>query len=70
MKTTIDLLKDVTDLTRDQVVPYYRNLILNNAPDWEVIRVNKLILSKWTSSGLIYIKEKAWKGIDISKHFD
>lgn len=68
--TTIDLLKDVSKMTRDDVVPYYRNLIVNNAPDHEVVRVNKLILSKWTSSGLIYIKEKAWKGIDISNTFD
>jgi hypothetical protein len=55
-------LKDVTNLTRDQVVPYYRHLILNAVSDEEVKRVNQLILSKWKVSGLIYIKEKAWKG--------
>lgn len=54
-------LMDVTDMTRDAVVPYYERLIKENATDEEVVRVNQLILSKWTPSGLIYIKEKAWK---------
>lgn len=58
-------LTEVRSLTRDNVVPYYRRLILTNASDEEIVRVNKLILSKWTSSGLNYIKERAWKGIDV-----
>lgn len=57
-------LTDVTDLTRDNIVPYYRHLIKNDATDEEVKRVNQLILSKWKVSGLIYIKEKAWKGLE------
>lgn len=55
-------LTDVTNLTRDDVVPYYRKLINLACSDEEIQRVNKLILTKWTVSGLIYIKEKAWRG--------
>jgi hypothetical protein len=58
-------LVDVTSMTRNQVVPYYRCLILSEVDRHEVIRVNQLILSKWTSAGLQYIKNKAWKGIDL-----
>ena len=61
MKHNETRLDTVFKMTRNEVVPYYRNLILENASDKEVIRVNQLILSKWKPSGLIYIKEKAWK---------
>ena len=54
-------LTDVSNLTRDQVVPFYTYLIVSNASDGEVKRLNNLILSKWTKSGLVYIKEKSWK---------
>lgn len=49
-------------MTRDDVVPFYKDLIARQAPDEEVKRINNLILSKWKPSGLIYIKERAWKG--------
>lgn len=55
------VLTDVAGMTRDAIIPFYESLIRSNATDEEVVRVNQLILSKWTSSGLIYIKEKAWK---------
>jgi hypothetical protein len=58
-------LKEVQSLTRDQVVPYYVNLIVSNASEADIQRVNRLILSKWTSSGLNYIKEKAWRETDL-----
>jgi hypothetical protein len=58
-------LKEVQSLTRDQVVPYYVNLIVSNASESDIQRVNRLILSKWTSSGLNYIKEKAWRETDL-----
>ena len=57
------MLAEVASLTRNEVVPYYRKLILSNPSDEEVLRVNQLILSKWKPSGLIYIKELAWKGL-------
>lgn len=59
-------LTEVRTLTRDEVVPYYVHLILSDAPDEEIKRVNKLILTKWTSSGLLYIKEKAWAKVELA----
>lgn len=47
-------------MTRDAVVPFYASLIIA-CDDAETKRINELILSKWTPSGLLYIKEKAWK---------
>jgi hypothetical protein len=54
-------LMDVSNLTRAEVVPYYTYLIISNPSDGEVKRVNDLILAKWSASGLLYIKEQAWK---------
>ena len=54
-------LTDVSTMTRNEVIPFYKRLISSEPTNEEVIRVNQLILSKWTSSGLVYIKEKAWK---------
>lgn len=61
-------LNDVSKMIRNDVVPYYADLIhsYNNAQ--EAIRVNNLILSKWSPSGLIYIKNKAWKSIESSQN--
>jgi hypothetical protein len=59
-KTHSDLT-DVSAMTRDDVVPYYADLLIAEADHDEILRVNKLILSKWSGAGLIYIKEKAWK---------
>lgn len=47
-------------MIRDDVVPFYASLIIST-DDEETKRINALILSKWKPSGLIYIKEKAWK---------
>jgi len=60
--TKYQKLESADGLKRDDIVPYYRSLIINSAvlPKDEAIRVNNLILSKWTSSGLVYIKNKAW----------
>ncbi|GAB3278397.1 hypothetical protein GCM10027347_52770 [Larkinella harenae] len=52
-------LTDVTRLSRNDVAPYYADLILFGSQK-EVLRINGLILKKWQPSGLIYIKEKAW----------
>jgi len=58
-------LTDVRNMTRDGVVPYYVSLIISEAPKEEIIRINTLILSKWSKAGLLYIKDKAWRGIDL-----
>jgi hypothetical protein len=42
-------------------VPFYLDLISGQHTDKDVKRINDLILSKWTPSGLLYIKDKAWK---------
>lgn len=60
-------LIDCSTLTREEVVPYYVDLIVNIVPDTEILRVNNLILSKWSTAGLIYIKSKAWKQVDLMK---
>ncbi len=66
-------LADVSKLTRKQVVPYYTNLILasvetgNALGNPEVLRINKLILSKWTDSALDYIKKLAWRDAENIK---
>lgn len=48
-------------LKRTDIAPHYVDLIRSNPTDIEILTFNQLILSKWTSYGLIYIKEKAWK---------
>jgi hypothetical protein len=59
-------IKDHTKLVnlhymfRNDVVPFYASLIIAG-DDKETVRINNLILTKWKASGLIYIKEKAWK---------
>lgn len=53
-------LIDVSKMTRDDVVPYYASLIVSGS-EVHTKRINALILQKWTPSGLLYIKEKAWK---------
>ena len=56
-----ETLTTVKDKTRLQIVPYYTDLLLRNASDAEVLRINNLILTKWKPTGLLYIKQKAWK---------
>jgi hypothetical protein len=53
-------LVNLYNMTRDDVVPFYAHLILAQ-DDVETKRINSLILSKWKPSGLVYIKEKAWR---------
>lgn len=57
----MDRILDVSNLTRSEVVPYYTYLIISSPSDGEVKRMNDLILSKWKVSGLMYIKDRAWK---------
>lgn len=53
-------LVDVSKMTRNDVVPYYASLIISGS-EVHTKRINALILQKWTPSGLLYIKERAWK---------
>lgn len=57
-------MPDINTLTRDQVVPYYVNLILegnNSGIDRNVSEFNQKIISRWSIAALEYIKNKAWK---------
>lgn len=54
------ILVNIHHMTRDDVVPFYASLIISGS-EVQTKRINALILSKWKPSGLIYIKEKAWK---------
>jgi hypothetical protein len=65
MTETLVPIRDVKNLTRDMIVPYYAYMIRSGVDQDEVIRMNMLILSKWTSAGLEYIKNKAWKMVSI-----
>ena len=59
------LYKNNHYMTRMNVVPFYVDLIMSGVDPVgpEVKRVNELILSKWSNSGLLFIKEVAWKQV-------
>lgn len=56
-------LTNVSKLTRKDIIPFYVDLICRGT-DPEVVRINNLILTKWSVSGLLWIKEKAWKIVE------
>jgi hypothetical protein len=65
-------MRDLTDLngmTRAEVVPYYVHWMLTQKEPmgdfWT--RKNKMIIDKWSNSGLIYIKEQAHKTVNIMR---
>lgn len=61
-------IPDITNLTRNEVVPYYRAMIIElqadenyRGGDETVKTFNQAIIDKWSVSALEYIKSKAWK---------
>lgn len=54
-------LTDLSKMTRDEVVPYYLSMLPSAVPQAEIIRVNQLIIRRWSNAALVYIKEAAWK---------
>jgi len=52
---------DLTNHTRKTASFMYANFILQNPSDEDVITVNQNIMNRWSKSGLIFIKEKAWR---------
>ena len=61
-------LKDISKMKRVDIVPYYVSLLQDRAaPDIETQKLNKLILTKFTPNGLLWIKGKAWKEIEKGK---
>lgn len=65
----MNLLNDYRKgMRRDDIVPYYVDLIKRTRHDSpadkkEIVAYNQLIMSVWSNSALVYIKEKAWKEI-------
>lgn len=57
-KETID------GMVRDEMVPIYTHMLFDNADSEDVIRINKMIIERWSTSALLYIKNKAWKAYD------
>lgn len=55
-------------MKRDDVVPYYIQLIQRTSTVGgdHVVRINNLILEKWSMNALEYIKNAAWKVVDPS----
>ena len=55
-----------TDNTRDDIAFHYSALIANTYPgdgvNWTLI--NRAILTRWSESGLQYIKRRAWKYLE------
>ena len=54
-------------VTRDVIAAQYVALILSEYSSEICPVVNKLIIERWSISGLEYIKEKAWNFIKIKK---
>lgn len=48
-----------SDITRDLIVSSYYWCIKSTEPvNWK--KINQAIIKKWSRSGLLYIKKKAW----------
>ncbi len=57
------ILNELTlPVTRDDVAKTY-SYIIQTQPErhWDISKINKAIMARWSKSALIYIKEKAWK---------
>ncbi len=65
MTTEQDILNKLKEkkVTRDDIVPFYAQVIYWK-DCFDVVKVNKAIMDKWSKSGLIYIKQRAWKELD------
>lgn len=50
--------------TRNEIVPIYVKILAEDTHPDQVVRINHLIINRWSAFALIYIKEKAWKIYD------
>jgi len=50
------------DLTRDEMAYVYAGLIAGG--EFPFAELNTRIMNRWSRSGLVYIKNKAWKILD------
>jgi len=52
-------------MTRNYIVPIYVRLILDDTvSDERIKKFNHAIIKRWSISGLLYIKNKAWKIVE------
>jgi hypothetical protein len=48
--------------TRDELAVEYAKLLRDRGPHWKTWPIlNIAIVDRWSASGLVYIKKKAWK---------
>jgi hypothetical protein len=52
------------NMTRNEVVPIYVTMLQENVHPDQVRRINGLIIVRWSTSALLYIKERAWQIYD------
>lgn len=52
------------EMTRNDVVPIYVEMLKHTAHPDQIKRINGLIIERWSTSALLYIKVKAWKIYD------
>ena len=52
-------------MTRDEMAWVYAGVVSRVRGDYPINLLNEKIIKKWSKSGLIYIKEKAWKNLAI-----
>lgn len=64
IKDMIMKVIDISKMKRNDVVPYYTLLIITDSCSPDVARFNELIISKWSTHALLYIKNKAWEMAD------
>jgi hypothetical protein len=57
-------IKSIKGLTKNHLATTYAELILSNPSDDEVIRINNLILTRFSNRGLADIKDRAWKIVE------
>ncbi len=50
--------RDVVAETYSQLLKLYRS---SKEADWDWAKINRAIIERWSKSGLLYIKGKAWK---------
>lgn len=54
-------------ITRKKVVKVYESILqyrgIDAISDNELKKINQAIIKRWSLSGLIYIKDLAWKGV-------
>jgi hypothetical protein len=67
--TKLTELKSLDGYVQAEIFPMYANLIVDGATDEEIIRINQMIIAKWSNAALILIKDKAWRIVNQTKKY-